>query len=294
VEDDGGHRRPVERAVGGDDAGPEALDHGLEHGLARHLQRLRDGVGVDDDGAACGEQGRHGRLPGADPARQSHEEHRRNVPSVIRNAPTDDLHGRDPAARLAAARALKAKAVAKLQPAGWPPLSPGAVNAWLLLVTTKPPQWRDPLLAFPEAPLTAGHPHEGFLYPDPVGFWAEVRRWATTVARTRRPGWTVTEALSVSALVHLGDEPARLALARAACRPAVVLVLDEPAWRAAGFEPARVEPHHVPDPHRTGQVYQGLWGTLPDGTVVGKAPQHPTMHRLYRASDMDRFLASCP
>ena len=35
VEDDGGDRRPVERAVGGDDAGSEALDHGVEHRLAR-------------------------------------------------------------------------------------------------------------------------------------------------------------------------------------------------------------------------------------------------------------------
>jgi hypothetical protein len=33
-----------------------------------------------------------------------------------------------------------------------------------------------------------------------------------------------------------------------------------------------------------------------DGTdrIVGKSPQHPAMHRLYAASEMDRFLGSCP
>jgi hypothetical protein len=41
-------------------------------------------------------------------------------------------------------------------------------------------------------------------------------------------------------------------------------------------------------------VYEGFWGATADGTVVGKAPQHPAMHNLYRAEDMDRFLASAP
>jgi hypothetical protein len=211
-------------------------------------------------------------------------------------APPADLYAPYPAARLAAASALSPKALGRLQvgAAGWPALSPAAINAWLLFVTTKPPQWRDPLLAFPEAPLTAGHPHEGFLYPDPIGFWGEVRRWATVIARTRHPAWTVTEALSVSGFVHLGDDPSRLALARAVCRPSVVLFLDEPAWQTAGLDPATTTAHHVPDPHRERQVYQGRWGVLADGTVVGKAPQHPTMHRLYRTADMDRFLAACP
>ena len=72
---------------------------------------------------------------------------------------------------------------------GWPPLSPGACNAWLLLVTTKPPQWGDDLVPFPEAPLTLGEPHEGFLYPDPIGFWDEVRRWCRRAGRHPRAGW---------------------------------------------------------------------------------------------------------
>jgi len=168
------------------------------------------------------------------------------------------------------------------------------VAAWLLLVTTKPPHWRDPLLAFPELPLTAGNPHEGWFYPDPVGFWPEVRRWVTVVLRTRQPAWTVTEALATSALVHLADDPGRLALARSAIHPHVVLVLDEPAAQAARLEPLQLIGHHVPDPHRAGQVYQGWWGRLADGTIVGKAPQHPSAHRFYRATDMDRFLAACP
>ncbi|MBA2283494.1 MAG: hypothetical protein M3527_00845 [Actinomycetota bacterium] len=206
----------------------------------------------------------------------------------------DALYGPDQAARLEAAAELSPKVAARVAAGvdGWPPLSPGALNAWLLLVTTKPPHWRDRLLSFPEQPLTAGHPHEGFLYPDPLGFWAEVRRWTLVVARTRNPAWTITEALSTSALVHLGEGVGRLALARDTCRPAVLLFLDEPAWGASGLTPQRSTAHHVPDPHREGQVYQGFWGTLPDGTVVGKAPQHPTMRRLYRSEDMDRFLRS--
>jgi hypothetical protein len=69
----------------------------------------------------------------------------------------------------------------------------------------------------------------------------------------------------------------------------VVLFLDEPAWQASGWN---VEAAHysVPDPHRDGQVYQGFWGRRPDGLVVGKAPQHPTMHRFYKPDDMTMYL----
>jgi hypothetical protein len=209
----------------------------------------------------------------------------------------DGLASVDPGARLEAVAALKPRAVEKLRgrARGWPPLSPGSVASWLLLVTTKPPQWRDPLLAFPEQPLTAGHPHEGWFYPDPVGFWAEVRRWATLLVRTRQPAWTGTEALAVSALVHLADEPGRFAAARDACRPHVVVFLDEPALQAARLDLVDVVQHQLPDPHRDGQVYQGLWGRHPaSGAVVGKAPQHPSAHRLYRSADMDRFLLALP
>lgn len=211
-----------------------------------------------------------------------------------RRTSNDLLWAADPGVRLDAARQVDARSARKQAPApaDWPPLSPGARNAWLLLVTTKPPQWRDPLLEFPEGPLTLGEPHPGFLYPDPIGFWAEVRRWcAMVMARYRLPP---TDAVAVSALVHLGDDPARLAQAVAVLRPRVVLILDEAAWAVAGLEPERTLLHHVPDPHRPGQVYQGLWGRLPDGTVVGKSPQHPAMHRLYDQSEMDRFLSACP
>jgi hypothetical protein len=214
----------------------------------------------------------------------------------FRTGPDDALVSPDPAARLRAAAALRPRSLARLRAkaTGWPALSPGAVCSWLVLVTTKPPHWRDPLLDFPEHPLTAGHPHEGWFYPDPVGFWAEVRRWSTLLVRTRQPTWVTTEALAVSALLHLADEPARVGLARDVCHPRVLLFLDEPALQVARLELLDIDGHHVPDPHRDGQVYQGLWARLADGTIVGKAPQHPSAHRLYRASDMDRFLLACP
>src|SRR5690606_10410044 len=107
-----------------------------------------------------------------------------------------------PAASLAAARSLSARARRRLigRVEGWPSLSPGALNAWLLLVTTKPPTWRDPLLAWPEGPLSLGEPHPGFLYPDPVGFWAEVRRWSIELLGGQAPGWSTAECLSLTTL----------------------------------------------------------------------------------------------
>jgi len=175
----------------------------------------------------------------------------------------------------------------------WPPTSPGALNAWLLLVTTKPPDWRDPLAPFSHEPLTLGDPHPGFFYPDPIDFWREVRRWAAAIVGAVDHELDVPSALAVSALVHLGDQPDRLATAMATCRPAVVLFLDEPAWTAAHWQ-LHATAHHVPDPHRPGQVYQGFWGTDANGLVVGKAPQHPSAHRFYAWDDMATFLRSIP
>src|SRR5207245_650073 len=60
-----------------------------------------------------------------------------------------DPYSPDPAERLEGARAQGRRARrALLERAGdqWPPYSPGAVNAWLLLVTTKPPAWKDDLV----------------------------------------------------------------------------------------------------------------------------------------------------
>ncbi|MEY2455802.1 MAG: hypothetical protein QOK06_896 [Acidimicrobiaceae bacterium] len=222
-----------------------------------------------------------------------------------------DIYAATPRARLAAARSLSPRAARKLQSrvvasgdvasgvvasgvGAWPPNSPGALNAYLLFVTTKPPTWRDKLVEWRERPLTLGHPHEGFLYPDPLGFWAEVRRWTVELlCNTEDPTFTASEALAVTALVHVGDAAGALLLACATCRPGVVLFLDEPAWQSAGWEVA-AQPHHVRDPHRDGQVYQGFWGRTADGVIVGKAPQHPTMHRFYLADDMRQFLRSAP
>ena len=172
---------------------------------------------------------------------------------------------------------------------GWPDNSPGAVNAWLLFVTTKPPSWRDPLIHWPDEPLTVGRAHEGFLYPDPIGFWAEVRRWAVETFRGIERSWDVSEALAVTALIHVGADAGALGTAMRTCRPATVLFLDEPAWRASGWE-VDPWPFDIPDPHRPEQSYGGFWGRRADGLVIGKSPQHPTMHRLYDAGDMKAFL----
>jgi hypothetical protein len=142
--------------------------------------------------------------------------------------------------RLRAARAAKRRVRHGLDDRArdWPPNSPAAINAWLLLVTTKPPTWRDNLVLWEDHPPTLGRANEGFYYPDPLGFWAEIRE-------------------------------------------------------RSGLEVRQVA-HHITDPHRRGQVYEGFWGRTPDGRVVGKAPQHPTTHNLYRDADMLGFLRSAP
>lgn len=148
-------------------------------------------------------------------------------------------------------------------------------------------RWRD-------SPLTLGTPHEGFFYPDPLGFWAEVRRWATVLFRTAGPAWDTADALALTSLLHAGGDPARLARALALHVPRVVLFLDEEAWAAADLTVATPVAHRIPDPHRPGQSYEGFWATAADGRVVGKAPQHPAAHRLYRAADIDAYLAAVP
>lgn len=211
-------------------------------------------------------------------------------------AGSDRLYAATPTARLQAARALSARARRKvlgdLPP--WPERSPGAANAWLLFVTTKPPSWQDALLPWPEGPPTFGELHDGFLYPDPIGFWTEVRRWSIVLFRAHEPNWSTAEALALTTLIHLGDQPERLAAAMQTCRPRMTVFLDEPAWQAAKLDDVATTPLAVPDPHRPGQVYEGWWGTTADGAVVGKAPQHPTMHRLYKAEDLTDWLHRAP
>jgi hypothetical protein len=75
VEDDLGHRGPVEGAVLADDAGAEALDHGLVHGHARLLQLLDHGVGVEHHRALRLEQGVHRGLPRPDPTGEPEHQH---------------------------------------------------------------------------------------------------------------------------------------------------------------------------------------------------------------------------
>ncbi len=210
-------------------------------------------------------------------------------------ADDEALFHADPSVRLRAARGLAPRARRRwLADAGaWPTESPGSRNAWLLLVTTKPPSWRDPLHPWREGPPTLGEPHEGFLYPDPIGFWNEVRRWALELFRAHQPTWSAAESLSLTALVHVGGDASRVGTALTTCRPRVVVFLDEPAWQAAALDVA-VTPLAVPDPHRPGQAYEGWWGTTADGAVVGKSPQHPTMHRLYDADDMASWLHAAP
>jgi hypothetical protein len=159
-----------------------------------------------------------------------------------------------------------------------------------LLVTTKPPSWRDSLVTWPEAPPTLGEAHEGFFYPDPLGFWAEVRRWVVELFRPRHVTWGAPEALAVTTLLHMGGDPDRFTRALELCRPRMILFLDEPSFEQAGLPALRREPHFISDPHRKGQVYEGFWAKDADGVVVGKAPQHPATHKLYRERDMLGFL----
>lgn len=201
----------------------------------------------------------------------------------------------DPVERLKAAQAQNDKARRALATniGIWPPNSPGSLNAWLLLATTKEPTWRDPLVAWRDAPLTLGDPHEGFFYPDPLGFWAEIRKWVSQLFSLQRAGLSTPDALSLTTLLHLGSDPSRLGDALDTFRPLMILFLDEKSWVESGIVATRI-PHYISDPHRPKQVYEGFWGRRSDGLVVGKSPQHPTTHNLYRAQDMAEFLRSAP
>ena len=219
------------------------------------------------------------------------------VGAAARGAPGGDplLFSARAEERLRAAAKVRRRARAALeqQAADWPPNSPASINAWLLLVTTKPPAWRDPLVRWDDRPPTLGQAHEGFFYPDPLGFWAEVRRWALELFRVQHPDWGLPEALALTTLLHLGGVPERLDHAMSLSSPQMILFLDEPSWEASGLEVRQV-PHHIADPHRRGKVYAGFWGHTADGRVVGKSPQHPTTHNLYREKDMLSFLRSAP
>ncbi|MGI9023130.1 MAG: hypothetical protein ACR2HV_07860 [Acidimicrobiales bacterium] len=197
--------------------------------------------------------------------------------------------------RLRAAQAQKGRARRALEEHArdWPPNSPAAVNAWLLLATTKPPTWCDNLVLWQDHPPSIGRANEGFYYPDPLGFWAEIRRWSLELFQREHPNRGPPDALALTTLLHVGDQPARITRAIELSAPQMILFLDGPSWERSGLEVHQVL-HHIEDPHRTGQVYEGFWGHTADGRVVGKAPQHPTTHNLYRDADMIDFLRSAP
>lgn len=142
-------------------------------------------------------------------------------------------------------------------------------------------------------PPSLGAANEGFYYPDPLGFWAEIRRWSVELFRLQQRDWSPPDALALTSLVHVGDDTSTLARAQELCRPRVMLFLDEPSWVMSGLDVERVS-HYIADPHRARQVYEGFWGRMSDGRVVGKSPQHPTTHNLYREKDMLSFLRSAP
>ena len=293
-EHDRGERRTVERTVGPNHGRAEALEHGPVGGCARLHDLTGDQVGVDHHRATVGELGGNRGLARADASGEPDHEHpARPYHRVIK--PDPRLFSLRADERLEAARNVNKRVrKAVLERAGsWPAYSPGAVNAWLLLVTTKPPSWEDNLIPWKERPLTLGEAHENFFYPDPLGFWAEVRAWALQLVRLQQPAWSTPDVLSLAMLLHADDQPDRFRRAMELCVPQAVVFLDEPSWERSGLHVSRV-PHYITDPHRAKQVYEGFWGTTPEGLVVGKAPQHPTMHRLYRREDMTSFLRSAP
>ena len=75
-EGDRGQRRPVEAAVGAEDARVRTARRAPRAPAGRARRRSRAiGIGVDDDGATLGEELGHRRLPRADSARQAHQQH---------------------------------------------------------------------------------------------------------------------------------------------------------------------------------------------------------------------------
>lgn len=110
---------------------------------------------------------------------------------------------------------------------------------------------------------------------------------------SEHPEWAAPEALAVTALLHVSSEADRLTNGVELLKPRLILFLDEHSWALSGLQLTRTM-HHIADPHRAGQVYEGFWGKADDGRVVGKSPQHPTTHNLYRADEMMEFLRAAP
>ena len=156
-------------------------------------------------------------------------------------ADADGLYANDPARRLEAARALHGRAPKKALAAHG--RLAGRLARLLQRVAAlrhhEAPSWRDPLHPWVERPLTIGEPHEGFLYPDPIGFWDEVRRWAVELFRLHQPAWSTSESLSLTTPRARRRRP-RAARVRAQrlCQPRMIVFLDEPAWQSAAIDVA--------------------------------------------------------
>ena len=92
-EDDRGEAGPIESALFVEDRRPEPVDDRRQDGLAGLLELAGDGVRVDHDCPAGGEQTRYRRLPGPDAPGEAHEDHRRTVSP--RNGVNHGLEGAD-------------------------------------------------------------------------------------------------------------------------------------------------------------------------------------------------------
>ena len=286
--------------------GPEAGHQGVVGGAAGSHHLAGHDVGVDDQRAPLGQQRRDRGLPGSDPPRETDHEHRRatvsSASSASTPAATEGTPGcsrRDPEDRLDAARAQGKRATKALaeRVGDWPPNAPGSLNAWLLLVTTKEPVWRDPMVHVAGPPADPRRrPTRASTTPTP---WASGPRSASgrsSCSASRQPRWAATEALALTTLLPAGGQPDRVARAVEAFEPRVVLFLDEPSWAGSLglFDVVELVPHYITDPHRPKQVYEGFWAQRRDGVVVGKSPQHPATHNLYRADDIMGYLRSAP
>ena len=235
-------------------AGAEPGHQRVVGGAAVSHHRTGHHVGVDDHRAPRRQQSGDGGLAGSDPAREPDNEHRAATVSLRPIRPNGQLFSTRPEERLTAARAANKRVRKGLaeKVKDWPSSSPGCLNPWLLLVTTKEPVWRDPYITWEELPLTLGTAHQGFFYPDPMGFFAEIRRWAVELFRLVEPRWTAPDALALTTLVHASRGKEHLDNAIEAFQPKVILFLDEPSWQASGLEVDRDRPlHQGPPPARS-------------------------------------------
>ena len=211
-------------------------------------------------------------------------------------ADADGLFASDPARRLEAARALRGRARKKVlaRTPPWPPDSPGSCNAWLLFVTTKPPSWRDPARTrgrsgrSPSASRTRASST-----PTRSGSGTRCGAGPSSCSGSQQPD-----------LEHRREPVAHDPRARR-LRPRPARGRSEPVPAAHDRVPRRAGlavggargGHHAvlrARPPPAGRCTRAGGARPPTGAVVGKSPQHPTMHRLYRAEDLTAWLRAAP